>query len=202
VLFLFFAGSAAAAQQTQTGGAIKGKVKEAGGKSLADVVVRAFNAAKKNAQTPDREAKTDEKGDFTLDGLETGEYSLMFEKAGYKTFNTRKLEVVAGETMRIGKAVEMPRESDPYSAIRGAVFYGVGYTMPNATVVIERVDGGKKFRQETISREGGEFAFRLKSEKAQYRITASARGFHSAATEVEIEGGEVRNIALTLQPIK
>jgi len=69
-------------------------------------------------------------------------------------------------------------------------------------VVIERIDGAKKFKQETISREGGEFAFRLKAEKAKYRITATARGFQPASVEVEIENDEARNVALTLQQIK
>ena len=44
--------------------------------------------------------------------------------------------------------------------------------------------------------------FRLKAEKAKYRITANARGFQSTSTEIEIESDEVRNIALTLQQVK
>ncbi|MGH9837961.1 MAG: carboxypeptidase-like regulatory domain-containing protein [Blastocatellia bacterium] len=200
---LLAAASAPARQQAQeTGGAIKGKVKEQGGKPLEGVTVRAANAKEKESKEAGRETRTDGKGDFEFAGLEPGEYSLSFEKTGYKTFTTRKLEVVSGETLKLSRTVELPREGEPYSAIRGAVLYGVGYTMPNATITIERIDSGKKFRQETISREGGEFAFRLKSEKAQYRITASARGFQPASTEIEIEGGEVRNIALTLQPAK
>ncbi len=203
VLIALFAASAPAQQKAQRqGGTIQGKVKEQGGKTLEGVTVRAVNARKKESKETSSEAKTDAKGDFEFAGLEPGEYSLSFEKTGYKTFTTRKLEVVSGETVKISRTIELPREGEPYSAIRGAVFYGVGYTMPNATVTIERIDGGKKFRQETISREGGEFAFRLKSEKAQYRITASARGFQPASSEIEIEGGEVRNIALTLQPAK
>jgi hypothetical protein len=69
-------------------------------------------------------------------------------------------------------------------------------------VVIERIDEGKKFKQETISQEGGEFAFRLKAEKAKYRITATARGFQPASVEVEIDGDEARNVSLKLQPVK
>jgi hypothetical protein len=84
--------------------------------------------------------------------------------------------------------------------IRGAVLQGVGYSLSSASVLIERIDGGRKFKQETISREGGEFAFRLRAEKARYRLTASARGFQSSSIELDIEGDEVRNIALTLKP--
>ncbi|MDX2033253.1 MAG: carboxypeptidase-like regulatory domain-containing protein [Blastocatellia bacterium] len=182
----------------QTGG-IRGKVKEQGGKSLEDVLVRAIHA--KNKENT-HEARTDAKGDFELTGLPGGEYSLSFEKQGFKNFTTRKLEVIPGETIRLSRVVEISREGDPYALIRGAVLYGVGYSLPNATVTIERIDGEKRFKQETISREGGEFAFRLRPEKAKYRISAAARGFQSASTEIEILSDEVRNVALTLQQVK
>jgi hypothetical protein len=185
--------------QTAEGGSIKGKVKEARGKSLEGVTVRCMHAARKELN---KEVKTDGKGDFELSGLEPGQYSLSFEKQGYKTFTTRKLEVVSGETVRLRQAVELPTEGEPYSVIRGAVLYGVGYSLPNASVSIERIDGVKKFKQETISREAGEFAFRLKADKAKYRVTAVAKGFEPATTEIEIVSDEVRNVSLTLQPIK
>lgn len=177
-------------------GSIRGKVKEQGGKALEGVLVRATHA--KNKENT-HEARTDAKGDFELAGLPGGEYSLSFEKQGFKTFTTRKLEVVPGETVRLSRVVEISREGDPYALIRGAVLHGVGYSLPNATVTIERIDGEKKFKQETLSREGGEFAFRLKPEKAKYRISAAARGFQTASLEIEIVSDEVRNVALTLQ---
>ena len=183
--------------QTQTG-SLKGKVKERNGKALVGVIVRAISAENKEDK---RETKSDDKGDFEFNALPAGQYSLSFEKQGYKTFNTRKLEVAAGETTKLS-SVELSREGEPYAVVRGAVFRGPGYTLPNATVMIERIDGGKKFKQETLSQEGGEFAFRLKAEKAKYRVTATARGFQPASTEVEIDGDEARNVALTLQPVK
>lgn len=189
---------AGAQSQTQTG-ALKGKVKERNGRALEGVTVRATNAENKEDT---RETKSDGKGDFEFAALPAGLYSLSFEKQGYKTFITRKLEVAAGETTKLGRVVELAREGEPYAVIRGAVFHGPGYTLPNATVTIERIDGGKKFKQETVSQEGGEFAFRLKAEKANYRVTATARGFQPASIEVEIGGDEARNVALTLQPVK
>jgi hypothetical protein len=42
----------------------------------------------------------------------------------------------------------------------------------------------------------------LKAEKAKYRVTATARGFQPASIEIEIDGDEARNVALTLQPLK
>jgi uncharacterized surface anchored protein len=198
LLTVFLLVSAGARSQTQTG-ALKGKVKERNGKNLEGVIIRATNAANKEDK---RETKSDEKGDFEFASLPAGRYSLSFEKHGYKTFLTRELEVTAGETIKLSKVVELAREGPPYAVIRGAVFHGPGYTLRNATVTIERIDGVKKFKQETISHDGGEFAFRLKAEKAKYRVTAIARGFEPASVEVEIEGDEARNVALTLQPVK
>lgn len=179
----------------QTGN-VKGKVKEHNGKALEGVLVRAVNAKNKDRKY---EAKSDSKGDFEFKELPPGDYSFSFEKEGFKTFTSRNLGVTPGEVTKLSKAIELAREGEPYAIIRGAVFHGAGYSMPQALVTIERIDGGKKFKQETISREGGEFAFRLKAEKAKYRITATARGFQPSSTEIEIDNDEVRNIALTLK---
>lgn len=187
------------AQSTTQTGALKGRVKEQKGKALEGVIIRATNAENKEDK---RETKSDAKGDFEFVALPAGAYSLSFEKQGYKPFITRKLEIAAGETTKLSRDVELAREDKPYAVIRGAVFHGAGYTLPNATVMIERIDGVKEFKQETISQEGGEFAFRLKAEKAKYRVTATARGFQPASVEIEIDGDEARNVALTLQPVK
>ena len=195
-VLLFAQGNAQSNTQT---GILKGKVKERNGKALEGVIVRATNAKNNDDK---RETKSNDKGDFELTGLPAGQYTISLEKQGFKTFNSRNLDIAAGETTRLSAVIELVRESDPYAVIRGAVFQGPGYTLPNATVVIERIDGGKKFKQEKVSVEGGEFSFRLKAEKAKYRITATARGFQPASVEVEIEGDEARNVALTLQQAK
>ncbi len=189
----------AGAQSEKRTGVLKGKVKERKGKNLEGVMVRATRANVADGDAETHETKSNEKGDFEFDALPAGQYSLSFEKKGFKTFLTRKQEITSGVVTRLSRTVELAPEEDPYAVIRGAVFYGSGFTLPNASVVIERIDGGKKFKQEKVSVEGGEFSFRLKAEKAKYRITATARGFDPASIEVEIEGDEARNVALTLQ---
>ncbi|MBS1789744.1 MAG: carboxypeptidase regulatory-like domain-containing protein [Acidobacteria bacterium] len=177
-------------------GAVKGKVKERDGKALEGVLIRATSVKNK---TIVREARSDSKGDFEFTDLPAGDYSFSLEKKGYATFISRNLTVTADDTLKLKSAIELKREESPYASVRGAVLYGVGFSLPNATVIIERIDGGGKFKQEKLSGEGGEFAFRLKAEKAKYRVTALGKGFQPASTEIEIEGDEVRNIALTLQ---
>ncbi|MDQ3012132.1 MAG: carboxypeptidase-like regulatory domain-containing protein [Acidobacteriota bacterium] len=194
MLVLSFSTATGVSAQT---GTIKGKVKEEGGKAMEGVLVQAINVRNKEDK---QQVNSDSKGDFEFSGLPAGDYSFSFEKQGYKTFLTRKLAVIGGETLRL--TAELKREGEPFSLIRGAVLNSIGYSMPNASVLLERIDGGRKFKQEKASGEGGQFVFRLKAEKAKYRITANARGFQSASTEIEIESDEVRNIALTLQPVK
>ena len=182
-------------------GTLKGRVKLQDSKTHDGVSVKAqrFTGTKPVAEPV--ETQTNEKGDFTFEQLAAGEYVLSFAKQGFKTVaNTRRQEVIGGETLQL-KELTLAKESEPVAVIRGAVLYGVGYSMPNALVTLERIDGGKKFKQEKYSQDGGEFGFNVKAEKAKYRITAQARGFQLASTEIEIEGDELRNIALTLQPI-
>ncbi|MDX2043454.1 MAG: carboxypeptidase-like regulatory domain-containing protein [Acidobacteriota bacterium] len=176
-------------------GAVKGKVKELDGKSLEGVLVTATSTKNK---ADNHETTSDAKGDFEFTSLPAGDYSFSFEKKGYKTFLSRALSVIGGETLRLRTVVELKRDEAPFSIIRGAVFYDQGYSLPNAGVKIERIDG-KRFKEEKLSGEGGQFAFRLKAEKAKYRVTAFANGFQPVSTEIEIEGDEIRNIALTLQ---
>ncbi len=180
-------------------GVVKGKVKERDGKTLEGVLIRATSARNK---TVTRETKSNSKGEFMFSDLPTGDYSFALEKKGYATFISRNMSVTDGETLTLKNPIELKREEAPYASIRGAVFYGMGYSLPNALVTIERIDGGGKFKQEKLSGEGGEFAFKLKAEKAKYKVTALVKGFQPASTEIEIEGDEVRNTALTLQPLK
>lgn len=188
-------GSVAVAQT----GSIRGKVREQKGKSLSDVLIKATNAEKKDESF---EARSGENGEFTLTSLPGGDYILTFEKQGFKTFTTRRLTIAAGDTLKLRSTIEIVREGEAYSLIRGAVLFDLGYSLPNALVLIERIDEGKKFKQETVSREGGEFAFRLRAEKAVYRITASAKGFLPKSVEIEVDFDEVRNIAITLEKEK
>lgn len=194
VLLLTLAASAEAQQAT-----VKGKVKEQGGKALAGVAIRAVNAAN---QKDVRETKSDSKGEFEVAGLGGGDYVFTFELAGFKTFVTRRLEVKAGDTIKLKTTIEMAREREAFSMIDGAIFSSEGFSLPNATVVIERISDGKRFKQEKTAEDGGAFRFRVPAEKATYRITATARGFQSASQEVEVVPDEVRHIALSLERAK
>jgi hypothetical protein len=197
IVVLLISSSFAGAQTAA--GAVRGKVKERDGKSLSGVTVRAVNVADES-QT--HETKTDDKGDFELKGVAAGDYTLLFERSGYQTFTTRRLTVSAGETLRLSRTIELSPERAAYALIRGGVFTGDGFSIPNASLVIERISEGKRLKRDAMSQEGGQFVFRLPAEKGTYRITATARGYQSASKEIEIESDEVRQISLILERAK
>jgi Carboxypeptidase regulatory-like domain len=212
LLSLFFTLTSTARSQS---GTISGKVKDQGGKTLEGVIVQARKVEEKSAEdssnraasraaklttsSEKHETKTTGKGEFSLSDLSAGNYVLSFEKPGFLAVTTWQMTVKAGEVIQLGKPVELPREKQvETSLVRGAVFNSEGFTLPNATIKIERIGEGRRFKRETVSIEGGEFSFRVPSERGTYRVTATASGFQPAVREVEIDVTEIRQISLTL----
>lgn len=101
---------------------------------------------------------------------------------------------------RLGKE-KKPKPEKPsvqYALIKGSVFREDGFSLRGARVVCRRTADAKP-HGETISGEGGEFAFRVPVGKAQYEITAEARGFEPATRIVEIQQDERRDISIVLK---
>ena len=187
---------------------IEGKIRDDNGKPLSGVTVKA-NRSKiktlddKEAQAPsDYEVKSDDKGNFFFTGLAAGSYALTFEMKGFKIATTRqRIDLTASGFYQAPKPFELRRE-DPFSQIRGAVLDTSGYSLPNVSVTIERLDGKKFKKIEKYSTEGGEFGFRLPSESGKYLITASADGFTTTSKEVSIDSSEIRQVVLQLEKKK
>src|SRR5437870_10120054 len=131
-LFFLFLSCAAVAFAFEHG-SIRGKVENDSGKAV--------NGAQVTAEREGNEvgrATTNSKGEFTL-SLEPGEYQLSVEAEGYKSIQLlRKQKVESGKTTKLdGKlTLEASRSS---SLLRGAVFNENGFSLPGATVVIERI---------------------------------------------------------------
>lgn len=192
----------AATARAQNGGAIQGKVKERDGKALAGVTVRIARVSNAKDKQDAAETKTGSQGDFSFTNLPAGNYMLTFEQTGFRTFATRPFEIKAGEIYKVPRAVELARERESYSLVRGAVLTSEGFSLPGARVLIERLDGKSFKKAERISAEGGEFAFRVPNEEGKYRVTAMARGFAPLSVEVEVGADEIRTISLPLEKAK
>ncbi len=189
------------------GGQIQGKVREEGGKTLAGVTVKANRTVTRSLDNQDTnqkdyEAKTNDNGEFVLSGLLPGNYALTFELTGYRTFVTRRFDLAAGETFKVPKNIEMSREPEAHSLIRGAVLDASGYSLENVSVSVERTDGKKFKKIEKASVTGGQFAFRVPSETGTYRLSASADGFVTAVQEVSVDKNEIRSLVIQLEKKK
>lgn len=189
------------------GGQIQGKVKEDGGKMLSGVTVKASRAVTRSLDNQDTgqreyETQTNDKGEFILSGLLPGSYALTFELKGYRTSVTRRFELAAGETFKVPQVIELKREPETRSLIRGAVLDADGYSLENVSVTLERIDGKKFKKIEKASVTGGEFGFSVPSEPGTYRVTASASGFMTISQEVAVDKNEIRSIVLQLEKKK
>jgi uncharacterized membrane protein len=182
-------------------GSIRGKVENEAGKGVNGAAVLAEREGAEPVRTT-----TNSKGEFKLD-LEPGEYTLSVEAEGYKNVELlHKQRVEGGKTTKIEGKITLAASTSS-SLIRGAVFDERGFSLPGATVEIERVAGAgktgagkeEKLRKQYTTNGAGEFAFRLPDNGGEYRLTASARGFETATQTVELQPGESRSVAFSLK---
>jgi carboxypeptidase family protein len=95
------------------------------------------------------------------------------------------------------------KETKPaeYALIKGSVFREDGFSVRGARVSCRRTSDAKP-RWETISGEGGEFAFRLPAGKMQYIIAVELSGFLPASKSVDIAKDERQDISIVLNARK
>jgi hypothetical protein len=186
-------------------GTIKGRLTDEKGKGIPDATVRFTNTRDRSV----KEAKTDESGNFSME-LSPDEYLVGFEANGFQEASLQALQQVEeGKETRV-RTVVLPKVSHT-SLVRGSVFNLNGQTLSGVRVTIQRIPNdeetkeGKKVKARTkeyVTNQRGEFAFRLPTEPARYRVSASAAGFKSDSKVVDVSGSEAVPVALTLLPRK
>ncbi|MBD0370256.1 MAG: carboxypeptidase regulatory-like domain-containing protein [Pyrinomonadaceae bacterium] len=195
VLFVL-AASAAIAAQDKTTGSIKGRVRvETGKPSGVAVIVR-------QGEREITHGVTDSKGEFTVNGLQPGVYSVTFRKPGLSVGTVNNVEVRAGKVRPLGDRLVLTIDEGSIAFLKGSVFDLSGRSVPGARVDLARIeaDGSAKKIADRITTETGQFAFRLPPEKARYRVTVKAGGAQDATQEITIDDAVVYRIALTLEP--
>lgn len=192
------------AQSPMTAGKLEGRVVARENKQpVTGAKVTLTRSVTKETYT----GETNSKGEFHLDGLPPGNYVVEVEAEGRSPARLNILQTIeAGKTTVIKRPFELEVERT-YSVIRGAVFNERGLTMPNVTVVAERVSSAdaelKPGKVGTTTTNGaGEFAFRFPGAEAVYRITATAKGYRPQTKELDVQKREARNMAFQLEPEK
>jgi protocatechuate 3,4-dioxygenase beta subunit len=184
-----------AAQKNKTTGSIKGKVKAESG-SAEGVRVTARQGEREVAT-----AATDRKGQFEIAGLAPGRYSVTFRKPGLSVAEIKDFEVVAGKSRSLSGDLTLPVDEGSLVFIKGSVFNEDGMSLRGAQVELARIDpdGMTKKIDGRITTRSGDFAFRLPSQTARYRVTAKMDGMAVASKDVEVDGAAVYRVAFSLK---
>lgn len=184
--------------QDKTTGSIKGKVRvETGKPSEIAVIIRQDDRDIKQTET-------NAKGEFIVNGLQPGTYSVTFKKPGLMVGTIKNVAVQAGKVRTLGDRLVLTVDESSLAFLRGSVFDLNGRSIPGARVELSRVeaDGSLKKLADRVTTETGQFAFRLPPDKAKYRVIVKIDGAQDATKDVEVDDAVVYRIALTLEPVK
>src|SRR5215471_5429793 len=197
-------GAVAAGFQQRTG-TLKGKIEDEKGKPIAGAEVRIMSSRDRSVS----ETKTDANGAYSFE-VAPDEYTITFQAEGYQEGSLQEMQQVEEGSETHVKTIRLPRATHT-SLIRGSVFDFQGRSISGARIKLVRIatedeaKEGKHFKglsRDYISNTHGEFAFRLPSVHARYRITAAAAGYRPDPKEVEVNESEAVPVAMTLLPLK
>ncbi len=178
----------------QTGG-LKGKVRSDEGDSIPGAIITI-------RQDGDdlKSAKSDNKGNFSMDGVKPGRYNIVFRKAGYTSGLMYNVEVVGKKTRDLGDRLILKLDDGFLVIINGSAYDQRGFAIYGAKVKIEKIlaDGSTKKLDTGYTSRTGEFTFRYSDEVAKFRVTVSAKGVE-ASKDVEVEEAATYRVAITLE---
>ena len=152
----------------ETGG-VKGKVRNMSDQGIAGATI---SARQKGVDL--KTAKTDAKGNFLLDGLESGVYNLAFEARGYAMAVQYNVEIKKGKVRDLGGRLILLVDRGTRVIVKGSVFFKEGTSAPGAKVEVETVaaDGSVRKLGETMTDYLGEFSFSQPERAAKLRFKA------------------------------
>lgn len=194
VLLISFFALFASFAFAQTGG-IKGKVRSTNGNGISGATV----TVRQNGDDI-KEVKSDNKGNFLLEGLKPGKYNLVFSRSGYSSGLMSNVEIVEKKIRDLGDRLILNPDQGEFVILNGSVYNQGGFAIYGAKIKIERIlsDGSTKKLETGYTSRSGEFTFRFPDETAKFRVTASAKGVESSK-EIEVEGAAIYRVALTLE---
>lgn len=177
----------------QTGG-LKGKVRTNRGDGIADATVTARKSGKDV-----KSVRSDSKGNFVIDGLESGNYNIVFDAGGYSSGVLYNVEVKNKSVRNLGERLMLSPDQGTQVIIRGSVFYREGTSVTGAKVEIEKMnaDGSYKSIGSAFTTISGEFTFRQPESDAKFRITAKFKGVSGTKT-LEVNNAAIYRLAITL----
>jgi len=190
----------------QGSGTLKGKIETEKGKPIDGAEVRVLRSRDRSV----KEAKTDVNGTFSFE-LVPDDYSVSFDAEGYQGGTLVQMQQVEEGKETVVKTIRLSKVSHRTSLIRGAVFDSVGASLPGVNLKLVRVPTAdeekdrKKVGSLSLSyttNSHGEFAFRVPSVRARYRVTATLNGYKLETKFVDVNENESVPLSFSLEPVK
>lgn len=191
IAFGFCLVSTADAQST---GGIKGKVRNMRGDTISSATITARRDSKDIRST-----RSNEKGEFALNGLESGTYNVVFDAKGYSTGIKYGVEVKQNKTIDLGERLILQIDRGSQVVVEGILFFKDGTSVTAAEVKVEKVnaDGSTKKLGTLMTNIRGEFTFRQPDGAAKYRMTAKYKDA-TATKDIEVASAAVYRLAISL----
>jgi Carboxypeptidase regulatory-like domain len=183
--------------QDKNAGAIRGKVRVEKGSPSGVVVILRQDEHEITRVTSDK------RGDFAINHVAPGLYSVTFRKPGLSVGTIDNVEVRAGKTRTLGDKLVLGIDEGSIAFVRGSVFNEAGRSVPGVRVELAKVVSGDSIQKldARVTGETGEFVFRLPPDPAKYRLTVKADGAQPATKDVEVDSAVVYRVALVLKPV-
>ena len=179
--------------QSETGGA-KGKVRSVKGDGIGGAAITA-RLKGQDVKT----VKSDEKGNFEMNGLRPGVYNFVFDKSGYASGIKYNIEIRSKKTEDLGDRLILLVDQGTLVLINGSVYNQDGRSITGAKIEIEKVNSDGSFKKlgSGYTNISGEFTFRQPDSAAKFRITASLKGVTNSK-EISVDSAGVYRLAITL----
>ena len=176
------------------GTGVKGKVRNMRGDGISGATITARQNGKEI-----KSAKSGAKGEFTLDGLESGVYNIAVEAKSYAAGVLYNVEVKQGKIRDLGNRLLLAGDKGTQVIIIGSVFYKSGYSAGGAKVELQRVnaDGSVKTIAEAYSDIAGEFSFRQPEGSAKFRLKATLQK-GSGSKDLDVDSAAIYRLAISL----
>ena len=176
-------------------GGIRGKVRNNKGGGIAGATV--------TARMGGRDVKTvtsDAKGNFMMQGLNSGTYNIVFDADGYASGVKFAVEIKDGTVRDLGDRLILSVDQGTQIIIKGSVFFREGTSITAAKVEIERIndDGSLKSLGSTYTSSSGEFTYRPPAGTTKVRVTAKYKGVSGSKDVTDIVNAGIYRTAITL----
>ncbi len=178
----------------QNTGGLKGKVR-----TRAGVGIGGASVAVRQKGEDLRSVTADDKGFFTISGLEPGFYNMVFDAKGYASGVLYNVEVKKKKVSDLGDRLMLSSDQGTQVIVKGSVFFKEGTSVTGAKVEFEKInsDGSTQKIGNALTNISGEFTFRRQEGAAKFRITAKFNGV-TATKDLEVAEAAIYRLSLIL----